>query len=448
MVPRGARASAAALQDEYRVASVQRPGCLWPPPRVCQGVVSWTLRAARDTLHLMAKVDPLAVDRLLAHNTVEVIDRAHLRARLQRGEKLRVKLGMDPTAPDLHLGHAVILRKLRAFQDLGHIAVLIVGDATARIGDPSGRSKVRPPLSDRAIATNAKTYFTQAGKVLRLSTAEVRRNSEWLDALKFVDLLRLLGKFTVARVLEREDVAARMKQGTPVGLHELLYPILQAYDSVAVKADVELGGTDQTFNLLAGRDLQPSFQQPAQDILTTKLLVGLDGKDKMSKSLGNTVGITELPDSMVGKLMTIPDSALSDYARFAAEWSDAQGDALARRVKKENPRDIKLEIARDVVAQFHGAAAAQKATAEWLRVFHQKELPKKIPRSTLRAGAWNVDALLVTAGLVSSKSEAKRVHAQGGVRLNEIRVDSDVKDLTIKSGDLLQVGRRKFVRIR
>ncbi len=395
----------------------------------------------------VAKVSTTAVDHLLSHNVAEVIDRAHLRARLLRGEKLRVKLGIDPTAPDIHLGFAVVVRKLRAFQDLGHTAVLIVGDATARIGDPSGRSKTRPVLSEKEIVANEKTYLKQVGKILNLQAAEVRHNGEWLMRLSFPEIIGLLQRVTVARILERDDFAKRLAAGSPIGVHELLYPLLQAYDSVAVRADVELGGTDQTFNLLAGRDLQPHFQQPSQDILTTTLLVGLDGKEKMSKSLGNTVGVTESAASMIGKLMTIPDAAIADYARLAADWDDAAVQSLFKRLKQENPRDVKLDVARAVAEAYHGATAARKAAGEWLRVFHEKGLPQDIPARKLRHGAWAVPDLLVAAGLAASKAEGKRVHAQGGVRHNEVRVEPDVKTLKVAAGDLLQVGKRKFVRV-
>jgi len=387
------------------------------------------------------------VDELLAHNVVDVVERAHLQKRLLDGERLRIKLGFDPTMPDLHLGHALPLKKLRAFQDQGHTVVFILGDATARIGDPTGKSKARPPLSEADIQRNTQTYFDQVGRILDLKRAEIRRNSEWLDTLTFPDIMRLLGKFTVARVLEREDFAARVRKHAPIGLHELLYPLLQAYDSVAVRADVEVGGTDQTFNLLVGRDLQSQFHQAPQNILTVPLLVGLDGKEKMSKSLRNTIGLTESADAMVGKLMTIPDPAMPAYARLAADWTDEKLKALPRRLKKENPRDVKLEIARDIAAQYHGVSAAKRATAEWLRVFHKKELPKRILQKKLRTGSWDITELIVAAGLVPSKSEAKRVLSQGGVRQNGLRIEPSVKILTIAKGDLLQVGKRNFVRI-
>lgn len=396
----------------------------------------------------MPKPSPDAVDHLLAHNVEQVIETAHLRARLlQPSEKLRVKLGIDPTAPDIHLGLAVVLRKLREFQDLGHAAVLVIGDATARIGDPSGRSKTRPVLSGDEITANEKTYLQQVGKIIDLNKAEVRHNNEWFYKLSFVDLVALLQKFTVARILERDDFQKRLRAKGAIGLHELLYPALQAYDSVAVKADVELGGTDQTFNLLAGRYLQPHSKQPSQDMLTTTLLVGLDGKEKMSKSLGNTVGITDPPGEMLGKLMTIPDAVISDYARLAADWSEEKAKELPKRLKKENPRDVKLEIARDVVALYHGATAAKRAADEWLRVFHNKELPEGIPTKKLRKGEWDITELLVAAGLATSKSDARRLVAQGGVQHNERRISPQAAKLTISTGDLLQVGKRKFVRV-
>lgn len=393
----------------------------------------------------MPETSSEAIEHLLTHNVEQVVEEAHLRARLLKGEKLRVKLGIDPTAPDIHLGFAVVLRKLREFQDLGHTIVLVIGDATARIGDPSGRSKTRPVLKKNDIAANEKTYLQQVGMIL--DRVEVRHNSAWFSKLSFIELTELLQKFTVARILERDDFQKRLKAQNPLGLHELLYPLLQAYDSVEVKADVEIGGTDQTFNLLAGRDLQPHFEQAPQDILTTLLLVGLDGKEKMSKSLGNTVGITEPPEEMFGKLMTIPDANIDDYARLAADWPEDRLRTLARRLKGENPRDIKLEVARDIVALYHGTAAAQEASTEWLRVFHDKELPKDIPTKSLRVGLWDVAELLVASSLASSKTEARHLVAQGGVQQNKTPLPADTKTLTIATGDLLQVGKRKLVRV-
>lgn len=395
----------------------------------------------------MGKVDRAAVGRLLTHNVTNVIEREHLQARILKKERLRVKLGMDPTAPDVHLGHAILLRKLRAFQELGHTVVLIIGDATVRVGDPSGRSKVRPPLSDDEIKLNAATYFAQVRRFLDLRRVEFRSNSEWLDRLTLSELVKLLEQVTVARVLERDDFAKRMRAGMPIGLHETLYPILQAYDSVAVRADVELGGTDQTFNLLAGRDLQPRYGQAAQDILTTPLLVGLDGREKMSKSLGNYVGITEPPDAMIGKLMTIPDAVIAHYAGLAADWPEEKIKKLPARLKKENPRDVKLEVAQDIVMLYHGDTVAGKTVKAWLRMFHEKQAPTHMPTKKLKTGAWDVAGLLVAAGFAASKSEARRLVQQGGVHHNEARLSTNAKVLTLRSGDVLQAGKRKFIRI-
>lgn len=395
----------------------------------------------------MPRTDRRLVERLLTHQVVEVVDRAHLRQRLLAGEKLRVKLGVDPTAPDIHLGFAVVLWKLREFQDAGHTAVLIIGDATAAIGDPSGRKKTRPPLSPRAIAAHGRTYLAQVGKILNLKKVEVRHNREWLSPLRFSDLVRLASLVTVARVLEREDFAFRLKTGAEIHLHELLYPLAQAYDSVAVRADLELGGTDQLWNLLAGRELQRKLGLPPQDVLTVPLLVGLDGKEKMSKSLGNAVGITESPEDMIGKLMTVPDLVTADFARYAADWAAADLAVLPRRLRRENPRDVKLAVARSVVERYHGPDAAQRAAAEWVRVFREGQLPRRIPRRRLRAGAWDVAEILVAAGLASSRSEARRLVAQGGVQHNSQPVRRGREQLLIQKGDLLQVGKRKFLKV-
>lgn len=395
----------------------------------------------------MAKVNAAAVDQLLAHHVVDVIDRAHLRTRLLRGEQLRVKLGIDPTAPDIHLGFMVVLRKLRAFQEAGHTAVLVIGDTTALIGDPTNRKKTRPPLSPAEIHANTETYLAQVGRVLDLRRAVVRRNSEWLSLLKLPDIIKLASVLTVAHVLERDDFKKRLKARAEVRLHELFYPLAQAYDSVAVRADVELGGTDQLWNILTGRELQQKLGQQPQDILTTALLVGLDGKEKMSKSLGNDIGITESPDSIIGKLMTIPDAVIYDYARLAANWSVDVLKKLPARLQQDNPRDVKLAVARDTVALYYGDIPAKQAAAEWLRIFHKKELPQTIPTKKLRAGRWDVVDLLLAVELASSKSGARRLVAQGGVRLNGARVSAGVGTISIEHGTLLQVGKRKFVRV-
>lgn len=390
-----------------------------------------------------------AITRLLTRNVVDVIVRESLEKKLGSRKKLRVKLGADPTAPDLHLGHAVLLWKLREFQELGHTVVLIIGDATGRIGDPSGRSKVRPQLSARELTRNAKTYLRQVGRVLDTKRQiEIRRNSEWFSRMSFLDLLDLATQFQVARLTEREDFRARLRAGRDLSLHELLYPLLQAFDSIAVRADVEIGGTDQLFNMLAGRDLQRKLGDPEQDVMTLPLLVGTDGKEKMSKSLGNVVGIASSPTEMFGKLMAIPDAAIADYARLAALWDTQELSVLERRLHStENPRDVKADIAGAVVSRYHGSGAARRARAEFTRVVEHRELPADIPTRAVRAGPWDIGELLVALGLAPSKSAARRLVAQGGVRHNAAVLASTATSVTITAGDLLRVGKRRIVKV-
>lgn len=381
---------------------------------------------------------------LLNHGVAEVIVKEHLEARLRKGDKLRVKLGFDPTAPDIHLGHTVVLRKLREFQDLGHTVVFIVGDATAKIGDPSGRSKTRPPLSSKEIEANAKTYFDQVGRLLDVKKAEIRRNSEWFSKFGLDDVIRLMSSFTVARTLERDDFAKRMKSGVDVLEHELLYPAMQAYDSIMVKADVELGGTDQKFNLLAGRDLQRKMGVPEQDIVTCPLLIGLDGKDKMSKSLGNYIGITEAPDEMFGKVMSLPDVLMENY--FAL--------VLDRELPRGAPREVKATLAREIVALFHSTKSARAAETAFDRTFRDKQAPTDVPvvkisySNVLKNTRIGIVDLLVAAKLVVSKGEARRVVVEGGVKVGGAVIKDPAHIVEIPAaGVLIQKGKRHFVKV-
>jgi tyrosyl-tRNA synthetase len=377
----------------------------------------------------------------LGRNAVECLPEGALAARLAQGRPLRAKLGLDPTAPDIHLGHTVVLQKLREFQDAGHTVVLIVGDFTARVGDPSGRSALRPVLSGEDIDANARTYVDQASKVLRTDERlEVRSNGEWLD-MGMEELFRLARVPTVAQLLEREDFARRMAAAEPVSLLELLYPVLQGYDSVAVRADVELGGTDQTFNLLMGRGIQTAYGQAPQVVLTMPLLPGTDGVQKMSKSVGNHIGITEAPDDMYGKTLSIPDSALST-------WYDLLlGSAVPPDV---SPRDAKHAIARALVERFHGPEAAQAAAERFERVFVIGALPEEIEESVVRPGNGAAVHLpeLIADVFGGSRSEARRTIAAGGVKLD----GRPVADLDLPASELdgrvLQVGKRRFRRLR
>jgi tyrosyl-tRNA synthetase len=376
----------------------------------------------------------------LAAGAVEILPHGRLEERLEEGRPLRVKLGIDPTAPDIHLGHVVVLDKLRAFQDAGHTVVLIIGDFTARVGDPSGQASERPVLSAEEIEANAATFQDQAFKVLDAARTEVRRNSEWLD-MGTDELFRLLRRFTIARLLERDDFAHRMEEGRPISALELLYPVLQGYDSVAVKADVEVGGTDQTFNLLFARDVQEALGEPAQSIVTMPILPGTDGVRRMSKSLGNYVGVTDPPEEMFGKLMSIPDDAMDEYRRLLLGDESGSGD---------DPGAAKRELARRLVERFHGADAAAAAEARFDRVHVQHLPPEDIEDMTLASdGEVHMPALLGDAfGL--SRSEARRLIEGGGVRIGERVLEPGELDLPAADldGEVLRVGKRRFKRLR
>jgi tyrosyl-tRNA synthetase len=395
--------------------------------------------------------DPAAIDRLLSHHVVDLIGGDELRAQLLAGKPLRIKLGADPTAPDLHLGHAVVLHKLRAFQDLGHTAVLIVGDYTALIGDPSGRSKTRPVLSEEEVIANAKTYLSQVFRILREDRTEVRHNSEWLSRLGFADMVKLAGKFTVARIIERDDFANRLKEGVDVSMHELLYPIAQAYDSVMVEADVEIGGSDQRFNVLAGRELQKKSDMPAQSVMIMgPLLVGTDGVKKMSKSLGNGIGLTDAPTDMYGKLMSVPDTVLVNYFTLTTTLPAPDVAAIAAGLADGSlhPRDAKMRLAREVVTLYHSAADAANAEANFVATFQRHEAPADMPELRMPAGATSVIDVLIAAGLVASKSEARRLIEEGGVRANDEVVAGIEATVMLRAEPVvIQKGKRHFVKV-
>jgi tyrosyl-tRNA synthetase len=376
-----------------------------------------------------------------------------------QSKPLRVKLGLDPTAPDIHLGHTVVLRKMRQFQDLGHKAVLIIGDYTGMIGDPSGRSKTRPVLTIEQIKNNAQTYFEQAGHVLDTSTGklEIRYNSEWLGKLSFADVIRLAGQMTVGQMLKREDFRNRFEQEIPIGVHELLYPLMQGRDSVAIESDLELGGTDQTFNNLVGRDLQKAAGQEPQVVMIMPILVGLDGVQKMSKSLGNYVGVTEPPHDMFGKLMSVPDGCMSNYFTLLTAIAVDEIRRLSD-AGQTHPMEAKKRLAVEVTAGFHGPEAAEQARKEW-EVIHQKKaatgelvVPADTPTVELDGGAIQdgrmpVLKLIVQAGFAASNGEARRLVEEGGIRLNGEAVKDPLGTLEVKDGDVLQRGKRKFVRL-
>lgn len=404
----------------------------------------------------------------IRRGTAEIIVEAELRRKLERslssGASLKIKLGLDPTAPDLHLGHTVVLQKLRDFQELGHQVIIIIGDFTGLIGDPSGRSETRKPLTREEIEANAETYRAQLGKILDMTRTRVEFNSTWLAPLKLEDLIRLTSTFTVAQLLQREDFAGRYAAGRPISLHEFLYPICQAYDSVALAADVELGGTDQTFNLLVGRDLQRAFGQEPQVAVTTPILEGLDGTQKMSKSLGNYAGITEPPGEMYGKLMSLPDTLILRYFTLVTRLPEEEIRAMARDLDagQLHPMEAKKRLAYKVTAQYHGEALARTAEAHFARVYQERQepenideilvplpddggaIPGKVVPSRNGAPLWWV---LKEARLAPSSSEARRLIQQGAVEVDRVRISEVNHILGAGKGYLIQVGKHRFKRV-
>lgn len=389
----------------------------------------------------------------LKKGTVDLIREEDLRKKLERSRKtstpLRVKLGLDPTAPDIHLGHTVVIRKLRAFQQLGHTVIFLIGDFTGMIGDPSGKNVTRPPLSRDEINANAETYKAQMFKLLDPDKTELRFNGEWMDKFTAADFVKLTAKTTVKQILERDDFTKRMAEEKPISLHELLYPLVQGYDSVALEADVELGGTDQKFNLLMGRNLQREFDQEPQVIITTPLLEGLDGVNKMSKSLGNYIGITEPAGEMFGKIMSISDELMWKYYELLTDLSISEISDLKFEIEHgKNPRDVKVDLAKSIIRDFHSSAAADEAEDEFRRRFVNKEVPDEIEEKRVAPGTYPLAQLLQDTGLASSKGEARRLIEQGGVKVNnEKAVAGNVVITVTPDGVLVQVGKRRFQRI-
>lgn len=378
--------------------------------------------------------------------------RERLLTRLGAGRPLRVKLGMDPSSPDLHLGHTVVLNKLRRIQELGHTPIFLVGDFTALIGDPSGKKKTRPSLSREEVRENARTYVEQVSRVLDVRRAEVRFNSEWMDAMSTADMVRLCSRYTVARLLERDDFAKRYKIGEPISVHELLYPFVQAYDSVALESDIELGGTDQTFNLLMAREIQRDYGQPAQAVITHPLLVGVDGIDKMSKSLGNTIGITESAEEMYGKLMSISDTLMPAYIELlsAGEWKDLHSVHQALQRGQADPLALKHALAARVVERFHGRPASEAAADRFRRVVQLKETPPDLAEVEVESGgdgARGLLELLQALEIVRSRGEARRLVEQNAISIDgRVVVDPAVR--LAQGSYLLRVGKRRFAKIR
>jgi tyrosyl-tRNA synthetase len=392
----------------------------------------------------------------LKKGSAEIIREAELQTKLEKsaktGKPLRVKLGVDPTAPDIHLGHTVVIRKLKHFQEMGHTAVFLIGDFTAMVGDPTGQSETRPPLTREQVNANAETYLEQVFKILDRGKTEIRYNSEWLDKLSSYDIVRLCAKYRVARMLEREDFHARLTNQQPIAMHELLYPLLVAYDSVVLESDVELGATEQKFNLLMGREIQREYGQESQVAFTMPILVGLDGSRKMSKSLGNYVGITEAPDQIFGKMMSIPDELMWSYYELVTDRTPEEIAKLKNDVSSgsTHPMDVKMLLAQEVVGGFHGEAAARKASEMFQRVFRDRQAPQEAPVKNLAAGAPQmIKTLLTTLELATSVSEAERLVKQGAVEIDGQRIDDPRKEVDLSKGRdfLLRAGKKKFVRV-
>lgn len=387
------------------------------------------------------------MNQLLDKNIGEVISKDSLTKKIESGKKLRVKLGVDPTRPDLHLGHAVVLKKLKEFQDLGHTVIFLIGDYTTKIGDPSGRVSARPILSDEEIEQNTKTYLDQVGKILDLSKCEVKRNSQWFSKMSFADLLKIVGKVTVAQVIEREDFKKRLSEGHDVGIHEILYPIMQGYDSVELKADIELGGQDQRLNVLMGRDLQKKYGQQPQDIVIVPLLVGTDGVKKMSKSENNFIALNETAENMFGKVMSIPDSQIENYLNLASDFSQEEIQDLLKEVSEGSPRDAKAKLANNIVKQYHGQKEADLAEDSFNKTFREKQTPEKIKEVKAAGKKSTVINTLVDLELSPSKSQAQRLVEQGGVKIDGQVANDPFAEIEFSKPIVLQVGKLNFVKV-
>ena len=390
---------------------------------------------------------------LIRRGTVEIIPEDELVIKIKKsqesGKPLNIKLGCDPTRPDLHLGHSVVLRKLAQFQKLGHTAILIIGDFTAMIGDPSGRNSTRPPLTAEETRENAKSYIEQASKILDKEKTKIVFNSEWLGKMSFEDVIKLSSRYTVARMLERDDFTKRFKTGVPISMHEILYPLAQAMDSVAIESDVELGGTDQKFNLLVGRDIQREYGKEPQVIITMPLLVGTDGTEKMSKSYDNYIGISDTPQDIFGKTLSIPDSLIYNYYELATDVSKEDLSQVKSDLENHevNPRNVKRSLALKLAEMYHSHEAAVQAQEEFDNIFINKGIPDDIPEFIVSISEISISDLIVDSGCAPSKAEAKRLIKQGGVTLDGEKISDPSANIEIKNGQILKVGKRKFVKL-
>lgn len=394
--------------------------------------------------------DEKAIDRLLNLGVADCIVREDLKKKLLSGKQLRIKLGIDPTGFDLHLGHMVVVHKLREFQDLGHQIILLFGNFTGRIGDPTGKNETRPMRTQEELEANAADYLKQASSILDVDKVEVRWNAEWLAPLTFADVVTLASQFTVAQMLERDMFQDRIKANQPISVHEFMYPLMQGYDSVALKADVELGGTDQTFNLLAGRTLQKAYGQEPQNILTVPILVGTDGSMKMGKSTGNYIAVADKPEDIFGKTMSIPDSVILTYFELAGRVGGAELGAIEKRLKGgENPRNLKMELAHLLVRLYRGEEAATQAEEHFKTVHQKKEVPDEVEEVTLKGAKWGVIEMIVELGLAPTTSEARRLIQGGAVKWGGEKVEDVKAEVALtKEGALLQVGKRNFRRVK
>lgn len=390
---------------------------------------------------------------IIKRGTVEIIPEAELLEKLENsrktGKPLNIKLGCDPSRPDLHIGHAVVLNKLRQFQDLGHNAILIVGDYTAMIGDPSGKKKTRPQLTFEETREYGKTYFEQAGRILDLGRTKILYNSEWLSGLSLKDMISILSKFTVQRILERDDFTNRLKDQTEISLHEILYPIMQGYDSYAIEADVELGGTDQKFNNLVGRDMQKRFGKDQQVVITMPLLEGTDGSEKMSKSLDNAIGITDSPTDIFGKTMSIPDTLIYKYFELCTKLEAGELEKVKKSLEDErnNPRDMKQKLGFELVKTYYDEGTAERAVEEFDTIFRKKDIPDEIPEVEMSEESMKLVDLLTNYGLAETKSNARRLIEQGAVNVNGLKLTDVNHVMEITHGMIFKVGKRKFLKI-
>ena len=389
------------------------------------------------------------INTLLNRGVADVIVREELEKKLKSGKKLKVKLGIDPSGADLHLGHMVVIKKLREFQEAGHHIMLLFGNFTGQIGDPTDKLNARPAKTQKELEKNAKTYLDQVAKVLDIKKVEVMWNATWLGKLKFADVVNLAQVFTVHQMLERDMYQERIKKSHPIYMHEFLYPLMQGYDSVAMKADLELGGTDQTFNLLAGRPIQKAYGQEPQNVLTVPLLIGTDGKDKMGKSLDNYIGINESPKDMFGKTMSITDELILDYFELATDVSMKELAKTKKDLEKgANPRDLKVRLAKEIVTFYHSKKDADKAEQEFINMFQKKDLPNEIDTKKLSQKKWNIVDLIAELEMVQSKSDGRRMVEQGAVKIDQEKVSSIEKEIDISSEKLIQVGKRKFLKVK